>query len=70
MSWLSQNWIWLVFAIGVLFLVTRRGGAGCGHSSHQEHAHDVAGGGTAEAGTVNPDPQAQQRTDRHRHHGC
>lgn len=31
MQWLAQNWIWIVFAIGVLLLM-RRGGMGHGHS--------------------------------------
>lgn len=29
MQWLSQNWLWIVFAIGV-FLLMRRGGMACG----------------------------------------
>lgn len=51
MQWLTQNWIWIVFIIGI-FLLMRRGGMGCGmgggHSGHgsqrqspgdQEHDH-------------------------------
>lgn len=38
MEWLSQNWIWLALAIGVVFMM-RRGGHGghggcCGGSEH------------------------------------
>ena len=36
MQWLTQNWIWIVFFIGVLLLL-RRGGMACGmgHSGHR-----------------------------------
>jgi YHS domain-containing protein len=50
MQWLTQNWIWIVFIIGI-FLLMRRGGMGCGmgHSGHggqeqppsgQDHDHN------------------------------
>ncbi|WP_287988890.1 hypothetical protein [Acidiphilium sp.] len=32
MAWLSQNWIWLVFAVGAFFMMTRMGGCGVGFS--------------------------------------
>lgn len=37
MQWLTQNWMWIVFAIGILLLM-RRGGMGCGMGGHG-HAH-------------------------------
>jgi YHS domain-containing protein len=43
MQWLTQNWIWIVFAIGI-FLFMRRGGMG-GGMGHGRH-----GGGHAENG--------------------
>ncbi len=43
MQWFSQNWIWIVFAIGI-FLLIRRGGMGCGmghgHPHHQRESND------------------------------
>ncbi len=49
MDWLSQNWIWIVVAVGGFFLISRMGmgmgmgmgGCGMGHS----HGHDHASGG-------------------------
>lgn len=38
MQWLSQNWIWIVFAIGIVLLM-RRGGLGCGMKGHHHHRH-------------------------------
>lgn len=37
MQWLAQNWMWIVFAIGILLLM-RRGSMGCGMGGHG-HAH-------------------------------
>ncbi|MBX3646337.1 MAG: YHS domain-containing protein [Rhodocyclaceae bacterium] len=39
MEWLNQNWMLLVFGIGIFFLM-RRGGMGCGHggSHHSNNA--------------------------------
>jgi len=34
MRWLSQNWFWIVLALGV-FLLMRRGGMGCGMGGHR-----------------------------------
>ena len=37
MNWLTQNWIWIVLGIGVLFLLRR---TGCfGGMSHGQHGH-------------------------------
>ncbi len=43
MEWLAQNWIWIVFILGI-FLLMRRGGIGCGigHGGHSHHSHDSA----------------------------
>lgn len=30
MEWLTQNWVWLLLMLGVVFMMTR-GGMGCGH---------------------------------------
>lgn len=53
MEWLSQNWILVVFAVGVLLLMRRagmgRGHAGGGHhrrgASHDNHRDGGRGGG-------------------------
>ncbi|MDC6177062.1 YHS domain-containing protein [Ralstonia solanacearum] len=45
MEWLTQNWYWIILALGVFFLM-RRGGMGCGmggghrHGSHDAHGAD------------------------------
>ncbi len=42
MEWLTQNWIFVIGAIG-LFWLMRRGGMGCGHGGgdhHRRTAHD------------------------------
>ncbi len=38
MEWLAQNWIWIVFAIGI-FLLMRHGGIGHGFGGHSHHSH-------------------------------
>ncbi|TAH44652.1 MAG: YHS domain-containing protein [Betaproteobacteria bacterium] len=38
MEWLTQNWIWIVFALG-MFVLMRRGGMGCGAGGHRSHRH-------------------------------
>lgn len=46
MQWLSQNWVWIVFAIGI-FLLMRRGGMGCGMGSGRHSrgsSHDESRG--------------------------
>ncbi len=61
MSWLSQNWIWILLALGMVFMM-RRGGMGCGMG----HAHtDKKTVAPAQAGSQ-PAESAQQ----HRHRGC
>ena len=58
MDWLSQNWIWIVLAVFVVLMMTRRGGMmGCGTG----HAHDdretrmpPAGGNVDRATTLDP----------------
>ena len=45
MEWLSQNWMWLLLAVGVVFLLsrTRQGGAmGC--CSAHDMAHEAPAG--------------------------
>ncbi len=46
MEWISQNWLLIVFGVG-MFMLMRRGGTGCGHAreSHpagaaQDSSHD------------------------------
>ncbi|RZI40047.1 YHS domain-containing protein [Herbaspirillum sp. HC18] len=40
MQWLSENWIWIIAAIGVVLLMRGRGigcGMGHGHGGHSRH---------------------------------
>ncbi len=60
MEWLSQNWIWILFVVG-MFLMMRHGGMGCG-MGHQHH-----GGGKPPTGTQG-DAKADRAADQHR--GC
>ena len=86
MNWLSQNWIWILLAVFVLFMLMRRGGGmmGCGMG----HARDdrdretripPAGGNADRAAAV--DPVTGKPVDKehaaeapsaatHRHQGC
>lgn len=58
MEWLTQNWIWILLAVGVFFMM-RRGGMGCGFGGHRSHhgghgdeqGQDVA---RAESSTIDP----------------
>jgi YHS domain-containing protein len=47
MDWLTQNWVWIVFAIGAVRLFKRGGLAGYGMGGHGGHAGH--GGGTEPA---------------------
>jgi hypothetical protein len=67
MEWLSQNWIWIVVAIGAVWLFSRMrpGGmmGGCGHDmAHEGPPQDTA---KKEAG----DKAAQTAPSSHRHRG-
>jgi hypothetical protein len=54
MNWLSQNWIWLVFVIGILFMM-RRGGMGC------RMGHARSGQGELTRGHEHGEPPATTR---------
>lgn len=45
MDWLTQNWGWIVLALGAIWLFSRGGMAGCGMGGHGSHAGH--GGGPA-----------------------
>ena len=69
MEWLTNNWIWILVAIGVAWFLTRRGGMGCGmsHGTHTPGSAEEGGKGkegqeTAEA--------AKGKGAGHRHGGC
>lgn len=79
MSWLTQNWVWIVVAIGLIWMMRRGGMPGCGmgHSGHgSEQGKDTApepqkplepGSKTAGASQQAP---AGQEPRKQRHHGC
>ena len=67
MEWLSQNWIWIVVAIGALWFFSRmrHGGmmGGCGHDmAHEGPPQDAA---KQAAGDKDPKPAASS----HRYRG-
>jgi YHS domain-containing protein len=48
MDWLTQNWVWILLAVGAVWMFSRGGMAGCGMGGHGGHAgHD---GGAAPDG--------------------
>lgn len=59
MQWLSQNAIWLLLVVGLVFLM-RRGGMGCGMGGHR---HD-AGGGHSHQEDSPHDPVTGRPVDR------
>jgi YHS domain-containing protein len=41
MQWLIQNWLWILFAVGLFFMMRRGGcGMGGGMKSHDHHSRD------------------------------
>ncbi|WP_245254523.1 hypothetical protein [Paraburkholderia sp. LEh10] len=40
MQWLSQSWFWIVIALGIFFLMMRRGTLGGGMGGHMQHRHE------------------------------
>jgi hypothetical protein len=38
MEWLSQNWVWLAFAVAMVVMMRRGGAGGCcgGHGAHDK----------------------------------
>ena len=60
MEWLSQNWLWLVFGVGIVLMMRRSGHGGCG------------GGGGHGGGDKRPEGDAHSKdavvgTARHHH---
>ena len=45
MEWLTQNWIWLALAIGMIFMMRRGGAGGCcgGHNVKEAPAKSADG---------------------------
>lgn len=80
MSWLSQNWIWVVFFLGFVAMHMFGHGGHSGHGQHgrrresdeqrepQEHAHEhSASTDGAQPATLTG---AREQQQRHRRHGC
>jgi len=52
MEWLSQNWVYLLLLLGVVFMMAR-GGMGCGMGSHHARSrHDHGGGADRDGASV------------------
>ena len=63
MNWLSENWIWLLFVIGILFMM-RRGGMGCGIGRFRSGQDESTGGHDhAEPPSTARDPVSNQAVD-------
>lgn len=59
MQWLTSNWIWVLLAVGVVFLMMRRGGMACGMGGHHTSREQPAN----EEGSPR-DPVSGQSVDR------
>ena len=77
-EWLSQNWIWIAFAVGFILLM-RRGGIGCGMGHrHSRHVQPIGDHGDGEppsttgspvsGGVANPPGRPSDQPHMHRHH--
>jgi len=67
MEWLSQNWVWIVVAVGVVWLFARMraGGAMGGCCGGHEMAHEGPDAAKKEAGAQD----ANAATAPHKHRG-
>ena len=45
MNWLLQNWVWVVLALGAVWMFSRGGLAGCGMGGHGGHGGQTGPGG-------------------------
>lgn len=50
MNWLLQNWVWVVLAIGAVWMFSRRGLAGCGMGGHGSHGRQSEQTGSSPGG--------------------
>ena len=49
MQWITQNWLWILLAVGFFFMM-RRGGCGMGGGMHGSGGHEGHGGHESNAG--------------------
>jgi len=70
MGWLSQNWIWVVLAVGVLWLLSHRrhgglmGGCGTHGMTHEGPAGEAKGQGADAARPPVKEEKAGQAAER------
>lgn len=74
LEWITANWIWILLALGVGWLLFRSGGMGCGMGGHR-HPQDGHGRHHGDHGEPDAaDPAAGRRpatsARRSRHGGC
>jgi hypothetical protein len=81
MEWLSENWVWLAFAAGMLLMMRRGGAGGCCGGAHGADRKDPAldapastratggccGGGADSAGDQHADGSRAAAAADHRH---
>ena len=69
MEWLTNNWVSVLVVIGVVWLVTRRGGMGCGmgHGTHTPGSAEKDEKSREIPGTVGSE---KGKETGHRHGGC
>jgi hypothetical protein len=81
MEWLSENWVWLAFAAGMLLMMRRGGAGGCCGGAHGADRKDPAldapastratggccGGGADSAGDQHANGSRAAAATDHRH---
>ena len=79
MEFLQANWLWLLIALGAVWLFFGRGGMGCGRGDHRSHGDrastDAKGSAGARASLNGQGSDAVRERDAeapaaHRHRGC
>lgn len=54
MEWLTENWLWILLGIGFVWLLSSRGGMGCGMGGH-------CGGHSQPSAKKNRMPEEQEK---------
>ncbi len=66
MEFLQANWLWILLGLGAVWLLSRRGGMGCGmggHGSHGSHGSRVSKDREEESAHSHTSPPGQGRGD-------
>ena len=64
MEWISQNWVWVLFAVGMIAMHLFGHG---GHGGHGEHGGHGAGQSDAKPASKDSRQSAAEQAPGHRH---